>query len=80
MAKENQIDVVDLHGKKVGTFELAEEVCANEMVATDRKNPANRIVGLMKSPGSPSLGIGRIPNGRFNVCATYLSPWSVAFR
>src|SRR5205085_1415407 len=26
MAKENQIDVVDLHGKKVGTFELAEEV------------------------------------------------------
>jgi large subunit ribosomal protein L4 len=24
--KENQIDVVDLHGKKVGTFELAEEV------------------------------------------------------
>src|SRR5438270_13115491 len=26
MSKENQIDVVDLHGKKVGTFELAEEV------------------------------------------------------
>src|SRR3954447_7536004 len=26
MAKENQIDVVDLQGKKVGTFELAEEV------------------------------------------------------
>src|SRR5207244_11033635 len=26
MAKENHIDVVDLNGKKVGTFELAEEV------------------------------------------------------
>src|SRR3954467_15849178 len=26
MAKENQIDVVDLHGKKVGTFELAREI------------------------------------------------------